>query len=147
MKCTRLQFHTILRGNSKSIKSLNIYIIIIRSVIENACQVWHTSLTKKQKTSSKAYRKGPCVLHFVECAVATPSPLQNNQRCQTGGRRFAYRRSRACSNPITSCSTLLPPPGHVITQSVMHVFTVFLAVGQNVLRTPLSYTDCPIGNN
>ena len=42
---------------------------------------------------------------------------------------------RACSNPITTSAS----PGHLIMQSVMHMFTVFLAVGPNISRTLMLY--------
>ena len=84
------------------------------------------------KTSSKTYRKGPCALNFVECVITTPSPLQDYQRWQTGGRRFAELCSRVCSNPITSGTISCLPPELLIMQFVMHMLTVFLAVAPNV---------------
>jgi len=39
---------------------------------------------------------------------------------------------------------LPPPPGHLLMQSVMHVSTVFLDVGLNVLPALLYNMDCTI---
>ena len=59
---------------------VKIYTTIIRSVIEYACQVRHTSLTIRQ---TNLFRKGPCALYVVECVIATPSLPREYQRWQT----------------------------------------------------------------
>ena len=80
--------------------------------------MWHTSLTKDKQTSSKAFRKGPCALYFMECVITTPSLLREYQRWQTGERRCADTCSRRCSKPTTTYTISIstpPPPGHVTT--------------------------------
>ena len=89
----------------------------------------------KNKTSSKTYRKGPCALHFVECLITTPSPLQNYQRWQTWWRRFADLCSRAFSKPVTSYTISCLPQN------------TGYAEGPNVSRTLLCHTDCTISSN
>ena len=50
------------------------------------------------KPAQKHTKKGPCALYFVECFITMPSPLQDYQRWQTGGRCFAELCSQVCSN-------------------------------------------------
>ena len=90
------------------------------------------------KTNKPAWKhiKGSCALYFMECLIITPSPLQDNQSWKT----LFTSMQQSSHKP----HHLLTPPGHLIMRSVMHVFTVFLAIGPNISRTLLCYTDCII---
>ncbi|KAK2170745.1 hypothetical protein NP493_1143g00016 [Ridgeia piscesae] len=118
---------------------VKIYTTIIRSVIESACQVWHTSLTIRQTNLLKSIQKKPCALYVVECVIMTPSLLREYQRWQTGERRCADPCSRGCSKPTTSCTISCRPLRHVTTLFVTLALTVFLAVRPIASRTLVPY--------
>ena len=111
-----------------------------------ACQVWHTNLKKTPHQPQNIQKRTMCIIFhemcFNDAIVVARRPTLTDRRealCRT---LFA-----SMQQPNHKLHHLPPPPGHLIMQSVMHVLTVFLAVGPNVLRTFVSYTDCTIGSN
>ena len=115
-------------------RNSNFYIFVIPTKTNAFCHrirlpsVAYQSDNKTKQTCSKAFRKGPCALYFVECVITTPSLLREYQRWQTGERRCADPCSRGCSKPTTSCPISCRPPGHVTTLFVTLALMVFLAV-------------------
>ena len=69
----------------------NIYTSIVRSVLEYACQVWHTSLTKRQTRQIEYIQKR--AMRIIISRTPKPSPQPIYQRCQTGGRSYVEHYS------------------------------------------------------
>ena len=72
---------------------INIYTSIVRSALEYACQVWHTSLAKKQ-TQQIEYICRRAMRSFSKISrTPKPSPQPIYQRCETGGRSYVEHYS------------------------------------------------------
>ena len=73
----RLYFIILLKRAGREPHHLvKIYTTIIRSVIEYACHVWHTSLTIRQTNLLENIQKRAMRIIFVECVITTPSLLR-----------------------------------------------------------------------
>ena len=82
----RIYFHIVLKRSGVSSEQLvQIYNSIIRSVLEYAAQVWHSSLTKKQSDTIESVQKR--VMNLIYPRLKYTEALQKSKIKTLAGRR------------------------------------------------------------
>ena len=116
------------------------------SVIEYACQVWHTSLTIRQTNLLESIQKR--AMRIIFCGMHYNDAIATARILTLADRREALGRSLFATMQQTNHKLhhLLPPPGHVTTLFVTLARTVLLAVKPISSRTHLSRMNCIIGS-
>ena len=142
-KALQRQYFIILfnRAGVESHHLVKIYTSLVRSVVEYACQVWNTGLTKQQTKQLESIQRRAMRIIFrnvsyaeaiVTAGIPTPADRRESQHRQTGGNpntgRLEGNTAEPCSrtgnNLITHCAIFCLQSGKLHTEHAISASTL-----------------------
>ena len=77
---------------------VNIYILYIRSIVEQSCQVWHFSITEEEKSDLERIQKVACKIILQDDYISYEQALQ-----ELNLETLSARRDKLCLNFAKKC--------------------------------------------